>query len=238
MLGRRITILVGHFGSGKSEIAINLACAMAETTGKVALVDLDVVKPYFRSRAARAELARCGIELIAPEGENYYADLPILLPQVRAACMDRTRHVVIDAGGNDTGVRALGSLRDVIVPEDTSVFLVVNFRRPLTPDAAAAVAMARDIERTARLDISGVISNTHLLDETTADVIREGLTLAAATAEMLGVAVVDVAAEKRVSGEIKPNALGCPVIELQRSIRPVFDCPPKVLTRGPLFVMG
>ena len=101
-----IVILVGHFGSGKSEIALNLAFGMRERGRDVTLVDLDVVKPYFRCRLAREELQAKGIQLVAPEGDRFFADLPIIVPQVRGALSraDNTNaRVIVDAGGDDLG---------------------------------------------------------------------------------------------------------------------------------------
>src|SRR5512136_2128741 len=106
-----VVILVGHFGSGKSEIALNLAFGMRERGSDVSVVDLDVVKPYFRVRLAREELDAKGITLVVPEGDRFYADLPIIVPQVRGVLsrtLDPNARVIVDAGGADLGARALG----------------------------------------------------------------------------------------------------------------------------------
>ncbi len=187
MLERRIGILVGHFGSGKTEIALNLALQLATRRDDVVLVDLDVVKPYFRSRSAREFMAGRGVRVVAPDGELAHADLPIVLPEVRRVLQDPECRVLIDAGGDPVGARVLGSLADVVPVGETELLVVLNFRRPSTTSVDEAVAMVRAIEAASRLAVSGLISNTHLLGETTAEVVRRGLTLARETADRLGV---------------------------------------------------
>ncbi len=134
---RRVTVLAGHFGSGKTEITLNGALALAASGLKVSLIDLDVVKPYFRSRSAQQLLERSGIDLVAPLGEYFSSDLPIICADVRTHLLDASRKVLVDAGGNDSGVRALSSVSDAL-PPDTAFLLVLNFRRPLTPDVESA----------------------------------------------------------------------------------------------------
>ena len=130
-----MTIFVGHFGSGKTEIALNGALELAAGGRAVTLADLDVVKPYFRSRSARDILSRAGIELLAPTGANVHADLPIIVPQIRSQLRDSNRRLIMDVGGDEVGARVLGSLSDVVPFDDTDCFLVLNFRRPSTPES-------------------------------------------------------------------------------------------------------
>ena len=132
---RRVTVLAGHFGSGKTEIALNGALALREAGHRVSLIDLDVVKPYFRSRSAQQFLQAAGIDLVAPLGEYFSSDLPIVTGDVRTHLLDPGRKVLVDAGGNDSGVRALSSVSDAL-PRDTAFLIVLNFRRPLTPEFA------------------------------------------------------------------------------------------------------
>ena len=233
MFGRRVTVLVGHFGSGKTEIAVNGVLSMAARGERAALVDLDVVKPYFRSRAARDLLKEAGVELVAPDEELLESDLPIIVPRVRAVCGDPDRRVVIDAGGDDTGARALGSIRDVLAPLGVGFDLVLNFRRPFTPDVDSAVAMAREIEAAAGLAVTGVISNTHLMGQTTPEVVLEGFSLARETAQRLGVAVLAVCVEESMLAAL--DGLDAPVFPVRRVVRSPFDPELRVRTTGPLF---
>ena len=211
----RVTVLVGHFGSGKTEIALNLAMDQASGGVPVTMADLDVVKPYFRTRSARALLAESGIDLLAPEGPNIHADLPIIVPEIRSHLRQSHRRLIIDVGGDDVGARVLGSLSDVVPADETECLLVLNFRRPSTPDPQAAVGMVRDIENVGRLPVAGLISNTHLMDETDLEVILDGLEQAQQTGRILGI----------------------PVVALRRIVVPPFELP-KQRTTGPLFVVN
>ena len=237
MFVKRVTVIVGHFGSGKTEIAINGALQLADAGVPVALVDLDVVKPYFRSRAARAVMAEHGVDLVVPGGDNVFADLPIIVPQVRALLRDSRRKVLFDVGGDDTGARALGSLADVVPVAETEHLLVLNFRRPFTDTVETAVTMLREIEAAARLPITGVISNTHLMGETTPEIVVAGYRLAQATAAAVGVPVVAVAAEEALASTLDAAVFACPVLALRRALRPPFEQPRLQRSAGPLFVL-
>jgi hypothetical protein len=232
----RVTVLVGHFGSGKTEIALNLAMDLAARGLPVTMADLDVVKPYFRTRSARGLLTESGIDLLAPDGPNTHADLPIIVPQIRSHLRRSDRHLVIDVGGDDVGARVLGSLSDVVPLAETECLLVLNFRRPSTPDPESAVAMVRQIEAVGRLPMTGVISNTHLMDETTLEIVVEGLGSARITAELLGIPVAAVAVSEVLAGELR-TVIDEPVVALRRIVLPPFDMP-RQRTTGPLFVVN
>jgi len=234
----RVTIVAGHFGSGKTEITLNAAVRLAREGQAVSLVDLDVVKPYFRSRSARELLRLSGVELVAPMGEYYSSDLPILLPQIRQRLLDGSRKVFMDAGGDDTGARVIGSLTDVIPPAETEFLLVLNFRRPFTPDVESAVAMAREIEGTGRMRLTGLLSNTHLMGETTGEVVREGFRLAAETARRLGLPLLAVAVEEGRDLGLCAEEFPCPLLPLTRIVKPPFEADREQRTVGPLFVVG
>ena len=236
MFESRVTVLVGHFGSGKTEIALSSAVDLAGRGVPVTMADLDVVKPYFRTRSARALLAEAGIDLLAPTGENIHSDLPIIVPEIRSHLRQSDRRLIIDVGGDDVGARVLGSLSDVVPRRDTECLLVLNFSRPSTPDPNRAVEMVRQIEAVGRLPVTGLISNTHLMDETTVDVIIEGLGLATETAERLGIPVRAVAATESVAAEVEQRTKH-PVMVLGRIVAPPFELP-KHRTTGPLFVVN
>jgi hypothetical protein len=234
----RVTVLVGHFGSGKTEIAINGALDLVRRGRSVALVDLDVVKPYFRSRSARALMAARGVTVVAPEGENAFADLPIIVPQVRSLLHDGDSRLILDAGGDATGARVLGSLLDAVPRAETDVLAVLNFRRPFTETLEAAVSMVREIEAAARMKVDGVISNTHLLDETTPEIVDEGYRLAGETARRLGVRLAAVAIDEATCGRVEPGGFTCPVVVLHRVVMPPFRISRERRRSGPLFVLN
>jgi len=232
----RITIFVGHFGSGKTEIAVNSAIDLARRGHEVALVDLDIVKPYFRSRSARDEVTAEGVKLIAPEGEHFYADLPIIVPQVRDITRQSRGKVIMDAGGDDTGARVLGSLADVVRPSEIAHLLVLNFRRPFTETVDAALRMLDEIEASSRQRVTGFVSNTHLMGETTPDLVRAGLDLARETARRAGRPVVAVACLEGLAGEVAASEPELPVIPLTRRIKPPFE-PLRTHAVGPVFAL-
>jgi hypothetical protein len=238
MYQRRVTVFVGHFGSGKTEIALNGALELAAAGSRVTLADLDVVKPYFRSRSARAILSDAGINLLAPTGANVHADLPIIVPQIRSHLRDDHSRLIMDVGGDDVGARVLGSLSDVIPFDDTDCLLVLNFRRPSTPDPERAAAMVREIEAVGRVPVSGLISNTHLMDETTPEVVLDGYRLALETARLAEAPLVAVTVSADLAEVLAAEELECPVVPLRRIVKPPFAQTLELRTTGPLFVVN
>ncbi len=216
-----VVILVGNFGSGKSEIAINLALGFAALGHEVSLVDLDVVKPYFRCRAAREQVEARGVRLVVPGGDRFYADLPIIVPEVKGV-LSRShaarQRVVVDAGGDDSGARALGSLVDSIDPETSEMLFVVNTRRPFAEDQAALLRMLRDVEGAARRPVTGLVANAHLIEETTPEVVREGLAAAGELAATTGIPLRFVAVLRRLVGTVAGAAV--PVLPIERYLLP------------------
>jgi hypothetical protein len=238
ILAAPVVILVGHFGSGKSEIALNLAFGFAGRGHDVSVVDLDVVKPYFRCRQAREELQAYGIRLVAPEGELANADLPIILPEIRHLVQHGTGSVVMDVGGDPVGTRALGSLADVLVPDKTRHLLVLNFKRPYTETVDDAVAMVREIEAAGRLPVTGLISNTHLLSETTPEIVLEGLRLAEQTAKKVDLPLVAIGVDVKTAEALGDRDLECPLIVLTRRITTPFEPTKQPRRTGRLFMLN
>jgi hypothetical protein len=238
LFGKRVTIIVGHFGSGKTEISLNGALSLAKTTRDVTVVDLDLVKPYFRSRAARALLESHGIGLVSPGGEHHHADLPIVVPEIRNVLVGKGGKVIVDVGGDDTGARVLGSLAGVIPPADTDCLLVLNFRRPFTRNVGEAVKMIEEIEAVSRIKVTGLISNTHLMNETTPEVVTEGYRLSHETSEALGIPLVTVAVDRNTLDGLDEREFSCGLTVLDRIIRPPFETQSRHPDIGPLFVLN
>jgi hypothetical protein len=235
---RRVTVLVGHFGSGKTEIAINGALDLVALGRRPVLVDLDVVKPYFRSRSARHLMHDRGVRVIAPEGENVYADLPVILPEIRTLLRDASSQLILDAGGDPTGARVLGSLMDAIADEETDTLAVLNFRRPFTESVDDALTMVRQIEAASRRRVTGVVSNTHLMTETTPALVVEGYELTCTTAARLGVRVAAVAADEELLPKLDAEVFECQVLPLRRIVKPPFEISGRQRATGPLFVLN
>jgi len=187
-----VTILVGHFGSGKSEIAVNLAFGWRARGETVTVVDLDVVKPYFRSRLLREEMQARGITLVAPQDDRFYADLPIVVPEVRGAvgrAMAGEGRAILDVGGADVGSRVLGSMAGLDDPSRAEVVFVVNGNRPFAESPEAVITMLREVEAASRLRVTGLAANTHLINETTPGTVAAGLDLAGAVSRGTGLPV-------------------------------------------------
>jgi len=187
-----VTVLVGHFGAGKSEIAVNLAFGWRDRGEEVAVVDLDVVKPYFRSRLLRDELQARGITLVVPQDDRFYADLPIVVPEVRGAigrAMAGRGRAILDVGGADVGSRVLGSIPGLDDPARADVIFIVNGNRPFAESPDAVIAMLRQIERASKLRVTGLAANTHLINETTDETVTAGLALAGAVSRETGLPV-------------------------------------------------
>lgn len=165
---KRIVLLSGHYGSGKTNIAVNLALRLRQTRARVAIADIDIVNPYFRTRDSQAELEAAGIRLISSEFASSNVDLPALPQDVYAITDDPSLSAVIDVGGDDRGALALGRWRDAILAENNyEMLFVVNRFRPLTRDAQSALEVMREIETAAGMRFTAVANNSNLGEETT-----------------------------------------------------------------------
>lgn len=169
---KRITLLSGHYGSGKTNIAVNLALQLRKSRERVAIADVDIVNPYFRSKDSQAELEKAGVRLICSEFASSNVDLPALPQDVYAITDDPGLTAVIDVGGDDRGALALGRWRDAILAEDNyEMLLVVNRFRPLTRHAASTLEVLREIEAACRMPFTAVVNNSNLGPETTAETV-------------------------------------------------------------------
>jgi len=192
--GRRLTVVSGAFGTGKTEVAINLALELREEGhGRVTLVDLDIVNLYFRSRQKAHELEQRGIRVISSVGGMENADLPALSPEIYASFDRKDGPVVFDIGGSELGATVVSCFRPGFAAEECHHFLVVNPFRPFNETPEATVEMAERIAARARLPITGMIANPHLLDETTPELVRDGLARVRRITEypLVGLAVMD-----------------------------------------------
>lgn len=165
---KRIVLLSGHYGSGKTNIAVNLALRLRKARERVAIADIDIVNPYFRTKDSQAELEAAGVRVISSAFASSNVDLPALPQEIYAVTDDRTLSAVIDVGGDDRGALALGRWRDAILAEDNyEMLLVVNRFRPLTRDAASTLEVMREIENAAGMRFTAIANNSNLGEETT-----------------------------------------------------------------------
>jgi hypothetical protein len=168
-------VVIGAYGSGKSEYSIHLARQLNERGQDVVLADLDVVNPYFRSRDLREEFAQFGIEVIAPDGEFKHADLPMISPRIKGAIENLSKTVILDVGGDPAGCRALGRFVEPITRRGYQMRLVVNTLRPFTTTPEEILIMKQSLEFASKLQITQFICNTNLMEETTPQLMQSGI---------------------------------------------------------------
>ena len=184
---KRIVLLSGHYGSGKTNIAVNLALRMKAARGKVAIADIDIVNPYFRTKDSQAELEKAGIRLICSDFAGSNVDLPALPQDVYAITDEPDLFSVIDVGGDDRGALALGRWRDAILREnDYEMLFVVNRFRPLTADALSTIEVMREIELASGMPFTAVVNNSNLGEETTVHDVLNSRDYAAEICERTG----------------------------------------------------
>lgn len=213
---KRVTLFCGHYGSGKSNIAVNYAEKIASSGMPVALADIDIVNPYFRSADSRKELEEAGVMVISLPFANSNVDLPALPQEVYGLVQRRNIHAVLDVGGDDRGALALGRYVPYILEENNyDMLFVVNFYRPLTTDAESAFEVLREIEAAAGMRFTGIVNNSNLGGETTTDVIERAIPMAEALSALSGLPCVMTVFEKRFAGKI--NARNPFPIRLQKN---------------------
>ncbi len=215
---RRVVALAGPFGSGKTEIAINLASALAASGARVSLADLDVVNPYFRSREAREVLERRGVRLFAPPPEMGFADLPVLAPGV-AALISGEDPAILDVGGDAPGARVIGVFSCILRNVSHDVLFVVNASRPYAHTAGAAHLALRAWEEVSGTRVTGIVANAHFLEETSRATVLHGLEVARETARLAGLDVAFAAVTAALAPSLD-RELGVPVLPIERHMLP------------------
>lgn len=207
----RIKIFVGEFGSGKTELAVNYALALRRCGFPTAIVDLDLVKPYFRTRENRDVLEAQGVLVVAPEKRLSHADLPVLPHELARVLATDDYQVIIDVGGGDAAI-VLGQVYRQLANGNYQAMMVVNTCRPFTSNPEGIISTLRRLEQVARLKISGLVSNTNLAEETTEQHVREGLAIVEQAARELDLPINWVV----VPEWLKPGNYGYPVFVLKR----------------------
>ena len=171
---KRVTLFAGHYGSGKTNIAVNYALHLAKNGYPVTIADLDIVNPYFRTKDSAEDLERAGIRLISSAYANSNVDVPALPAELYALTADRTRYAILDVGGDDRGALALGRYAPAIKEEgDYEMIFVANFYRPLTTTAEEALTVMREIEVAGGIPFTAIVHNSNLGRETTAAHVKE-----------------------------------------------------------------
>ncbi|WP_312700600.1 ATP-binding protein [Sedimentibacter sp.] len=174
MLDKRLVIIIGHYGSGKSEFSVNYAVKLKEKHDFVSIADLDIVNPYFRSREKREFFEKIGIKVFDSSIKNIAIDLPALPAELMGVILNQESRSVLDVGGDPVGARVLARYSEQIKNVEYDMFFVINGRRPETNTVEGVLKYLKLIEATSKLKISGLINNTHLLKDTTVEDVEFG----------------------------------------------------------------
>jgi hypothetical protein len=218
-----IVIIVGDYGSGKTEVSINLAFASKRAGVDVRVADLDLVNPYFRTREARQQLDTQGIDLVLPPPAYLHADLPILSPAIAGLLRRPSPLTILDVGGDDAGAMVLGALADALKDQAVQMLQVVNPLRPQTQTVKDCLRIRGAIESAAGLPVTGWIVNAHLIDDTTATTIAAGYRFGQQLSGLTGLPLVCLTAPPALLAVASELAADCPVLAIRRQLVPPWQ---------------
>ncbi len=200
---KRVNLFLGHYGSGKTNVALNYAFDLKSQGLNVSIADLDIVNPYFRTKDSQKELEQAGIELVALPFAGTNVDLPSLPAETYGLVMRNDKYVILDIGGDDRGAYALGRFTPYILEENNyDMFFVVNFYRPLTRNAEEAMEVFYEIQQAADIKFTGIINNSNLGEETTAEDVERTIPLAQNLSEMASLPVVMTTVSEKIFEDV------------------------------------
>ena len=218
---KRLTLFAGHYGSGKTNIAVNYAMLLADEGKKVCIADLDIVNPYFRTKDSESELSEKGITLISPRYANSNVDLPALPAESYRLVQDKSVYGVMDIGGDDRGAYALGRFSQAIIAEDNyRMAFVINRHRPLTSTVEDTVEIMREIEAAAGIRFTCIVNNSNMGAETTKDIFLESVGFAEELSRVTGLPIWLHTVQKNIAEGLD----GMPVLPLTLQ-KKYFDLP-------------
>ena len=201
---KRLTILCGHYGSGKTNVAVNVAAELKKSRESVTVADLDIVNPYFRTKDSAAFFEEKGIRLICSPYANSNVDIPALPQEMYAITDDRSMTAVLDIGGDDRGALVLGRLAPKILLEnDYEMLMVINGYRPLTRDAASTLEVMAEIELAGGIRFTGLVNNSNLGVMTTAEDILASRDYAEEVSRLSGLPVVMTSVRQDLYPEVE-----------------------------------
>lgn len=217
---RRIRIITGHYGSGKTEFAVNYVKKLRESVdGRVAIADLDIVNVYFRSREKKEELEEKGIQVIASNLDTAVADVPAVSGAMTMPVINKEYQYVVDLGGNDVGTLVLGRIKPLLDHAEADFFMVVNAYRPNTSTPEGIIEQMENLEYAAGLKVTGFINNTNLVRETTAECLLHGDEILKEVTKRTGVPVKYVSYVKDVMTEEIPEGLSGELFPMEFNMR-------------------
>ncbi len=224
-----IVAVVGNYGSGKTEVSLNLAVNHKRSGFDVCIADLDLVNPYFRTREARRPLSELGIDLVLPPKDLLQADLPVLSPVVSGLIRRPSHLTVLDVGGEDVGARVLATLADALKDQHVTMLQVVNPFRPFTDTVEGCLQVRDRIERASKMSINGVIGNANLLEATAVEDIYKGYALVEAFCRASGLPLRFITVALDLMPLIDRKRFTCPVLTIYRQLVPPWQKPASLI---------
>ena len=233
MQHKRLTLFAGHYGSGKTNIAVNYALLLAKEGKDVVIADLDIVNPYFRTKDSAAVLEAAGVKLISPQFANTNVDLPALPAEAYRLVQDKSIYGIMDIGGDDRGAYALGRYVPSILEENNyRMVFVANASRPLTRTPEEALEVMREIEEACGLEFTDIINNTNLASETTPETVLASQDYIAKLSSLSGLPVFATSAETKVAVQLEGKLPDILPLQLQEKY---FDLPSQKPGNRPLW---
>ena len=230
---KRLTLFAGHYGSGKTNIAVNYALKLAGEGKDTYIADLDIVNPYFRTKDSAAVLEKAGVKLISPQFANSNVDLPALPAEAYRLVTDKSIYGIMDIGGDDRGAYALGRYVPAIKEEGNyRMIFVANACRPLTRTADEALEVMREIEAACGLKFTDLVNNTNLGTETTPDTVLASADYMSRLSELSGLPVFATTAESTVANALAGQIENIIPLQLQEKY---FDLPSQKPGNRPLW---
>ena len=219
MIYKRITLLCGHYGSGKTNVAVNMAYDLKKQYENVVIADLDIVNPYFRTKDSADQFKSKGIELICSDYAGTNVDIPAMPQQMYALTDNKAIKAVIDVGGDDRGALALGRIAPQIIAEnDYEMLFVINRYRPLTPDAESTLEVMREIETAGKIKFTAIVNNSNLGEETTEKDVLDSVNYANKVSTLSGLPIKCTAVRKDLYDNLKGKIENVFSLELQSKI--------------------
>ncbi len=219
MSDKRIIIISGHYGSGKTNFALNLAYELSNKYENLAVADIDIVNPYFRSKDSEDILKDKGIRLICSPYANSNVDIPALPDEIYSITDDKSLHSILDVGGDERGALALGRIAPKILEENNyEMIFVVNFYRPLTKDADSAIDVMREIENACKIKFTGIVNNSNLGRETTSEDILSTAGKANELSKKTGLPVLHTAVDENLYNSLKGKIKNLYPLTMQKKL--------------------
>jgi len=215
-----IVVIVGNYGSGKTETAINLALYNRKAGRSVSIADLDLVNPYFRTREALRPLEKAGVKVVLPDLKYLNADLPILTSGVAYMIKDSADIAILDAGGDDAGVTVLAALKESLSEKEVAMVQIINPFRPFTQTVQGCIKIKDEIEKSSKLKITGIAGNANLIDDTTCENIYDGYEMLQELSLETNLKIEFITIAADILPKIDIDKFKCPVLPIHRGLVP------------------